>query len=88
MVESKDKLDIRTWLDEYVNLLEKQGKLNETISELTDKYDPEGMYSDEDRKALIKDFFMKEENSEKLYSMYFDYLQDKTIIHLVDPEED
>jgi predicted transcriptional regulator len=88
MVESKDKLDIHTWLDEYVNLLEKQGKLNETISELTDKYDPEGMCSDEDRKALIKDFFMKEENSEKLYSMYFDYLQDKTIIHLVDPEED
>jgi hypothetical protein len=83
----EEKLDIHAWVKEYIKLLDKQDKLDEFITSYDERIDIRELKSS-DAKRELAEFIVTNNHPEDISKLYFDYLQDKTIIHLVDPEED
>ena len=84
----EEKLDIHAWVKEYIKLLDKQDKLDEFITSYDERIDIRELKSSDAKRELAEFIITNNQYPNDISKLYFDYLQDKTIIHLVDPEED
>ena len=79
-----EKLDIGAWLNEYVDLLEREGKLDEDLMKVSESYSPGALESDDEKKDLLKAFYKVPKNKAKLDELYLAYLNRDGVLHLVD----
>lgn len=83
MNAANEKLCIGDWLKEYVDVLERDSKLDETIERLDPRVDPEAVGDNEAKKALIINLYKDRDNQDEVNNLYFDYLCDKDAYHLI-----
>ena len=77
MNAANEKLCMGDWLKEYVAVLERDNKLDETIERLGSLIDPEA------KKTLLVNLYKDAKNADEVNSLYFDYLCDRTVYHLL-----
>ena len=83
MNAANEKLCIGDWLKEYVTVLERDNKLNETIERLDPRVDPEAVGDNEAKKNLIINLYKDRDHQDEVNNLYFDYLCDKDAYHLI-----
>lgn len=83
MNAANEKLCIGDWLKEYVAVLERDNKLDETIERLDPLIDPEAVSDNEAKKTLLINLYKDVKYAEEVNNLYFDYLCDKDSYHLL-----
>lgn len=83
MNAANEKLCIGDWLKEYVDVLERDNKLDETIERLDPLIDPEAVSDNEAKKTLLINLYKDVKYAEEVNNLYFDYLCDKDSYHLI-----
>lgn len=83
MNAANEKLCIGDWLKEYVDVLERDSKLDETIEKLDPLIDPEAVGDNDAKKALLIKLYKDVKYAEEVNNLYFDYLCDKGSYHLI-----
>lgn len=83
MNAANEKLCIGDWLKEYVDVLERDNKLNETIERLDPLIDPEAVGDNDAKKTLLINLYKDVKYAEEVNNLYFDYLCDKDSYHLI-----
>ena len=83
MNAANEKLCMGDWLKEYVTVLERDNKLDETISKLVSHVDPEAIGDNEAKKTLITSLYKDKDHQDDVNNLYFDYLCDKDSYHLI-----
>ena len=83
MNAANEKLCMGDWLKEYVTVLERDNKLDETINKLVSHVDPEAIGDNEVKKTLITSLYKDKDHQDEVNSLYFDYLCDKDSYHLI-----
>ena len=83
MNAANEKLWMGDWLKEYVTVLERDNKLDETINKLVSHVDPEAIGDNEAKKILITSLYKDKDHQDEVNSLYFDYLCDKDSYHLI-----
>lgn len=83
MNAANEKLCIGDWLKEYVDVLERDSKLDETIEKLDPLIDPEAVGDNEAKKTLLINLYKDSKYVEEVNNLYFDYLCDKDAYHLI-----
>lgn len=83
MNAANEKLCIGDWLKEYVDVLERDSKLDETIERLDPLIDPEAVDDIEAKKTLLINLYKDVKYAEEVNNLYFDYLCDKDSYHLI-----
>ena len=83
MNAANEKLCMGDWLKEYVTVLERDNKLDETINKLVSHVDPEAIGDNEAKKILITSLYKDKDHQDEVNSLYFDYLCDKDSYHLI-----
>lgn len=83
MNAANEKLCIGDWLKEYVDVLERDSKLDETIEKLDPRIDPEAVGDNEAKKTLLINLYKDVKYAEEVNNLYFDYLCDKDSYHLI-----
>lgn len=83
MNAANEKLCIGDWLKEYVDVLERDSKLDETIERLDPLIDPEAVGDDDAKKTLLINLYKDSKYAEEVNNLYFDYLCDKDSYHLI-----
>ena len=83
MNAANEKLCIGDWLKEYVDALERDSKLDETIERLDPLIDPEAVGDNDAKKTLLINLYKDSKYAEEVNNLYFDYLCDKDSYHLI-----
>ena len=83
MNAANEKLCIGDWLKEYVDVLERDSKLDETIEKLDPLIDPEAVGDNDAKKTLLINLYKDAKYAEEVNNLYFDYLCDKDSYHLI-----
>lgn len=83
MNAANEKLCIGDWLKEYVAVLERDNKLDETIERLDPLIDSEAVGDNETKKTLLINLYKDVKYAEEVNNLYFDYLCDKDSYHLI-----
>lgn len=83
MNAANEKLCMGDWLKEYVAVLERNNKLDETIEKLDSHVDPEAVGDNEAKKALIINLYKDVKYADEINNLYFDYLCNRDSYHLI-----
>lgn len=83
MNAANEKLCIGDWLKEYVDVLERDNKLDKTIERLDPDTDLNVASDNEAKKALLINLYKDAKNVDEVNSLYFDYLCDRNTYHLL-----
>lgn len=83
MNAANEKLCIGDWLKEYINVLERDNKLDGTIKRLDPGIDLNTAGGNEAKKTLLAKLYKDAKNEDEVNSLYFDYLCDRNIYHLL-----
>ena len=83
MNAANEKLCMGDWLKEYVDVLERDNKLNEAIEKLDSHVDPEAVGDNEAKKALIINLYKDAKYADEINNLYFDYLCNRDSYHLI-----
>ena len=83
MNAANEKLCIGDWLKEYVDVLERDSKLDETLERLDPLIDPEAVGDNDAKKTLLINLYKDSKYAEEVNNLYFDYLCDKDSYHLI-----
>ena len=79
---ANEKLCFRDWLDEYVEVLNRENKLDETISRYEPEIDIEQVGDNQAKKDLVIALCKDKDRSDEMNMLYFDYLCAKGVYHL------
>lgn len=83
MNAANEKLCIGDWLKEYINVLERDNKLDGTIKRLDPGIDLSTAGGNEAKKTLLTKLYKDTKNVDEVNSLYFDYLCDRNTYHLL-----
>lgn len=83
MNAANEKLCIGDWLKEYINVLERDNKLDGTIKRLDPGIDLSTAGGNEAKKTLLAKLYKDAKNEDEVNSLYFDYLCDRNAYHLL-----
>lgn len=83
MNAANEKLCIGDWLKEYVAVLERDNKLDETIERLDPRIDPEAVGDNEAKKTLLVNLYKDRDYQDEVNNLYFDYLCNRDTYHLI-----
>lgn len=83
MNAANEKLCMGDWLKEYVTVLERNNKLDETISKLVSHVDPEAIGDNEAKKTLLVNLYKDVKYADEINNLYFDYLCNRDSYHLI-----
>ena len=83
MNAANEKLCMGDWLKEYVAVLERNNKLDETIERFDPDTDLNAASNNEAKKALLINLYKDAKNADEVNSLYFDYLCDRNAYHLM-----
>lgn len=83
MNAANEKLCIGDWLKEYVAVLERDNKLDETIERLDPDTDFNAVSDDGAKKALLINLYKDAKNADEINNLYFDYLCNRDTYHLI-----
>lgn len=83
MNAANEKLCMGDWLKEYVAVLERDNKLDETISKLVSHVDPEAIKDNEAKKTLLVNLYKDAKYADEINNLYFDYLCNRDSYHLI-----
>lgn len=83
MNAANEKLCIGDWLKEYINVLERDNKLDGTIKRLDPDIDLSTAGGNGAKKTLLAKLYKDAKNEDEVNSLYFDYLCDRNAYHLL-----
>lgn len=83
MNAANEKLCIGDWLKEYVDVLERDNKLDKTIERLDPDTDLNAASDNEVKKALLINLYKDAKNADEINNLYFDYLCNRDTYHLI-----
>lgn len=83
MNAANEKLCMGDWLKEYVTVLERNNKLDETIERLDPLIDPEAAGDNEVKKTLLVNLYKDVKYADEINNLYFDYLCNRDSYHLI-----
>lgn len=83
MNATNEKLCIGDWLKEYINVLERDNKLDGTIKRIDPDVDLSTAGGNEAKKTLLAKLYKDAKNEDEVNSLYFDYLCDRNAYHLL-----
>lgn len=83
MNAANEKLCIGDWLKEYINVLERDNKLDGTIKRLDPDIDLSTAGGNEAKKTLLAKLYKDAKNEDEVNGFYFDYLCDRNTYHLL-----
>ena len=83
MNAANEKLCMGDWLEEYVTVLERGNKLDETIERLDPFIDLEAVGDNEAKKTLLVNLYKDAKYADEINNLYFDYLCNRDSYHLI-----